>query len=522
MMNMKEKKLKTPWFVSLFSSLALLLFSLLPLAGRAEDLRDLPLDHWANPVLSRFEARGWLRLPEARPYLRAEVAKELTRALKKYRSGTLRLSGADAFAFRRLVQEFMPDTAFDPQRLVETDLLRLGNEKTFLRGDLALAGIAQVSKGSKPNTQGRASMDLWGSTGKRFVFDERFTGILEKEKIFEQKVSPTLTTWRGGEFLTDWSYFRFQLPWFSLSLGRSEKWWGTGRFGTLLLSDNAQTFDAMDLRYSYRWLDFRSFAGILSADSGRYFSGHRLGVSLPHKVDLGASEVVVYQSRHPVPAYLNPLLPYYAVQHNERGDDNILWALDASWRPGGGTKWYGELLMDDVIYQQGETPAPQKLGFLGGLHWSDPLRLPDTDFKAEYAGIEKWVYTHRRSGNRYVGADTTQVLGHWLGTDGEALDLRLEHRFHPRLNLGLGFSQTRHGEGEVGIPWFDGIDDPHTAFLSGVVERRSEGRLYLDWRPCFWVTVLADGAVGEVKNAGRVPGPTQNISSGSLSVGVDF
>jgi hypothetical protein len=354
------------------------------------------------------------------------------------------------------------------------------------------------------------------------VFDERFTGILEQEERRNVQVSQTQLTWRGGKFLTDWAYLRFKLPWLSLSLGRSAKWWGPGRFGTLLLSDNAPTFDAVDLRYTTRYLDFRSTAGVLSTDSGRYFSGHRLGVTLPKHIDLGASEVVVYQARHPLPAYLNPLLPFYAVSWNERDDDNILWALDASWRPGWGTAWYGELLMDDVIYEQGSTPAPQKLGFLGGLRWANPLRLKDTDFKAEYAGILKWVYTHRRRENRYVGTDTSRVLGHWLGPDGEALDLRLEHRVHPRLNLGLGFSQTRQGEGQVGIARDEIRDNPHTLFLSGVVERRSEGLASLAWQPAFWVAVTAEGRYGKSINTGHIPGQDRDLSSGSLAVKLDW
>ena len=185
-------------------------------------------------------------------------------------------------------------------------------------------------------------------------------------------------------------------------------------------------------------------------------------------------------------------------------------------------KWYTELLMDDVIYEQGKTPAPQKLGFLTGLAWADPVRLHDTDLKVEYAGNLKWVYTHRRYDNRYVGSDTAKVLGHWLGPDAEALNVTLEHRFHPRLNLGCGYEVVNRGEGTVGGPHDPLRDGTSTEFLSGVVEHQEVGRLFLSLQPLFWMTVDGEGWVGKVRNSDHIQGAFQDISSGSLSLKLDW
>lgn len=487
------------------------------------DFRDVPLSHWANPVLDRFQAKGYLVLPATRPYSREQVAKALTAFLERYLKKEVPLSRGDLYDLKRLCQEFKPGTTFESPRLVEKDLLTYASGSSLIAaGDVAATGVSGVSKGAEPAYSGVFDIDMWGTIASSFAFDQKFTAVIEKENVREVRTAPNVMTWRGGKLLTDWSYFRFKMPWFTATLGRNQRWWGPGRFGTLLLSDNAPTFDALDLAFSYKRVGFHAFAGVLSTEQERYLSGHRLTVSLPKRVDLGLSEVVVYQAPNILPAYVNPLLPYYAVQWNERGDDNILWAMDAGWRPGGGMKWYGELLMDDVIYEQGRTPAPQKLGFLAGLAWADPVRLRDTDLKVEYAGNLKWVYTHRRYDNRYVGSDTARVLGHWLGPDAEALDVTLEHRFHPRLNLGCGFELVNHGEGAVEMPHDPLRDGTGTQFLSGVIERREAGRLFLSWQPLFWMTVNGEGRFGGVRNFNHIPGASQDISSGSLSLKVDY
>jgi hypothetical protein len=496
-----------------------------------KDLRDLPLSHWANPVLDRFQAKGYLDLPATRPWSRDLVADAMPAFLERYLKKEVSLSRGDLYDLKRLCQEFKLEIAqrhtwfsmFEGPRLVEKDLLTYSSGGYLIAGgDVAATGLSGVSKGAEPAYSGVFDIDMWGSMARSFVFDQKFTAVIEKENEREVRTAPNVMSWRGGKLLTDWSYFRFKMPWFTATLGRSQKWWGPGRFGTLLLSDNAPAFDALDLAFSYKRVGFHAFAGILSTEQERYLSGHRLTIAAPGRVDLGFSEVVVYQAPNLLPAYVNPLLPYYAVQWNERGDDNILWAMDAAWRPGYGMKWYGELLMDDVIYEQGRTPAPQKLGFLTGLAWADPVQLHDTDLKVEYAGNLKWVYTHRRYDNRYVGSDTAKVLGHWLGPDAEALDVTLEHRFHPRLNLGCGYELVNHGEGTVGAAHDPYQDGSRTQFLSGVVEHQGAGRIFLSWQPMFWMTVNGEGRFGKVRNSGHIPGASQDISSGSMSLKVDW
>jgi hypothetical protein len=505
----------------------------------AEDMRDLDLHHWAYPVLQRFETKGYLRLPPTRPYHYSQTADLLKSMADKIDSGAISLSASDRYNWQRLAQEFLQ--AAPGPRLVEKELIALGDDNVNFKDDAALIPQSNISNLTSPSHSLTGQVDFWGGLSRAFVYDQRLSFLVEKERTKQERTSATQQTWRGGKFIIDWSYFRVKAPWLYVTLGRQQHWWGPGRVGTLLLSDNAPAFDALNLKLDYKRVGFESFAGILGTEQQRFYSGHRGTLALPWNIDLGASEVVLYQARNIDPVYVNPLLPFYGTQWNERDDDNVIWAADLAWRPRPGYTVYGELLMDDVQYEQ-DPPAPQKLGFLGGLHWADPLGLPDTDVKLEYAGNQKWVYGHRRYYNRYAGGDTVSVIGHFIGTDADLFDLRLEHRFHPRLDLGLQYALERHGQGRIsdGLAYGDTIfyvgGDPYTtggilgtdtvmvgtAFLTGVIQRRDMAALYFTWQPWHWSVINAKFWLAYTRNLANLEGLDFNDRGAEISVRFDY
>ena len=512
---------------------ALVLAALTLLAGSPVHggIRDLDLRHWAYPALERLQALGYIELPATRPYARDMIRAELLKLDQKAAREGLAFSAGDSFDLEKLRQEL--GIVFRQQRLVEGDMLVLGDQSFFLCGDVRAGLAAKGQRGLEPECLFRGDLEMCGGTQGRFAFDQRLVFELERERQKVERVSGSQTSWRGGSYSVEWAYLRLRLldplpggggPLLELTAGRQQRWWGRGRQGTLLLSDNSPACDAAGIRFYYKRIGFESFAGVLGAEQRRFLSGHRGTLDLPWGLSLGASEVVLYQAANLDPVYLNPLLPFYGGQWNQRDDDNILWSADLGWRARPGLYLFGELLMDDVQYEQ-DPPAPQKLGFLAGLHWADPLGAGDTDLKLEWAGNQKWVYTQRRYPNRYVGIDTVSCLGHWMGTDADMLGAFLERRLHPRLNAGLGYSRVRRGEGRIqqgihypGEPYLGGPvapedtvggayvgDDTRTAFLTGTVESRDLGHCYLAWQPATWISVHVRGWAGYVKNAGNQP-----------------
>ncbi|MDI6741007.1 MAG: capsule assembly Wzi family protein, partial [Candidatus Edwardsbacteria bacterium] len=549
--------------------IVIFLFAIMAVAAQAQDYRDLPLDHWAYPILERFETKGWITLPPNKPFTRVEALNAIAPLFKiKNEPDSATYDGVtrgvsiisievpvgipgtidrtNFFRFYRELSELnrhhtRPDD-------VESDMFAFRNTgfpDLALGLDASVTPTAVASKGNEPKYSARGEIDLWGrfraTPAQEFLFDQRLAFIAEKEETKARRISSTTQTWRDGKFGIDYSYFRYANPYVSVTAGRRQFWWGQGINGTMLLSTNAPAFDAVSFRAQYKRLGFESFFGILSTEQQRYFSGHRGTLRLPWHFTAGFSEVVVYKAKNIDPVYVNPILPYYGTQWNEREDDNILWNLDLKWTLGHGFKAWGELLMDDVQYEQ-NPPAPQKLGFLLGAHWADPFKLPDTDLKAEWAGNQKWVYTQRKYENRYMGSDTLSVIGHWIGTDGDAFDLVLDHRFHPRLNLGLGYGWRRKGEGRIdrGLHYAGELytggyvapadtangqyigDDQRTRFLTGVVERQDLVSATLRWEPFFWMRVSGRTWLGYTKNAAQVPGQGRNDAGAELSVKLDY
>jgi len=500
----------------IFISVFLLSLPLMILAN--EDSRDVPLGHWSYPILDRYQAMGYVKLPLSRPYQRGQVIEQLQDFLRRQMDGLVVLSKTDGYYFSKLSQEM--GIGLSEGRLAEKDLISYDDGSIIFNADVAAGLEAHSFLTGSPNIKGIGAVESWGSILGLFIFDQRITLALEKEKDKIEKVSGSLKTWRGGKYTTDWAYFRISRQYLSLTLGKQQRWWGPGRFGTLLLSDNSGGFDAVDLNLNYKRIELQSFFGVLSTDLKRYISGHRLGIVLPKNIGIGVSEIVLYQANNIDPAYMNPLLPYYANQWNLRDDDNVLWSADLRWTPGLGFALYGELLMDDVQYEQ-DPPAPQKLGFLLGGHWADPAGLPDTDLKLEWAGDQKWVYTHRRYANRYVGADTVTILGHWMGTDADVFALTLEHRFLPRLNLGLGYQLERHGEGRIDRGYLES-DDPRTTFLSGAFSREDKATLSFKWEPYYWTSLEAGMWLSYIQNPENVPGTGFNNRGFDFSLRLDF
>jgi hypothetical protein len=501
----------------LFLSALLAVGLAFPAWADSED-RDLQLDHWSYPALIRFQTLGYLRLPVCRPWQRRQVILQLQELLTSQMDGRVTLSASDRYIFDRLSQEL--EIGISEECLSDRDLIGYDGQAVAAGADLSLGLQSGHSNIQQPEYRGWSEIGCWGNLENLLTFDQRLSLSLEKENAKYEKISGRLKTWRGGRFAADWSYFRAGRPGLWFTLGRQQLWWGPGVFGTMLLSDNSGALDAAGLEFSHRAVEFRSFFAVLNADLGRYLSGHRLDLQLPGNVSLGLSEAVVYQSRQLDPAYINPLLPYYANQWNQRDDDNVFWAADLRWLPGPGLSAYGELLMDDVQYEQ-DPPAPQKLGFLAGVHWADPAGLPDTDLRIEWAGNQKWVYTHRRYENRWVGPDTLSLLGHWVGTDADVLMALLEHRCHPRLNLGLGYILERHGEGRVYQGW-QNDDSPATAFLSGTVSREDRAELRLGWEPCNRSSIGASCWLSFTRNPGNLEGTGLSRRGVDLSLRMEF
>lgn len=492
------------------------LFSLLIAANaNPQSLVNVEVDSWVYPILDRFVAKGYIYVDtEARPLTRGQIAEALRPFLGEDGGGGAPISSVDGYYLARLETEFAWELGVDREhgyRYQDLPLLRFDKGEGRINLDADLEESVSISRAelkidSIPFdtllTVSTTSLGLetYGQFTEKLAYDERLTfSLIEGDEDIASTHSGRGTrVWKRGIAEIDRAYFKLRTGPLQLELGRDRFWWGPGRFGTLLVSSSGEPLDLVALSADLWRISVRSLTAVLSPDKGRYLSVHRLSLQLPLKTILGVSEAVVYNRRSfPEPQYVNPLIPYYAAEHNLHQDDNTLWLFDLVTYPRGGVRLYGEFLIDDVQYERGVN-APDKLAGIVGLHIADPLGLPDSDLKCEYTRLNKWVYTHRDSSNKYVHSGTP--IGNMLGPDSDRFILEISHRPTVSIEASIRYLYLRHGEGTVDLSWEEELGDPRPFFPSGRVEIRNCLSGDVSYRPAWWLFLKAGVEYRRINN----------------------
>jgi len=460
---------------------------------------DLPLDHWAYPLLERLAARGIVEIDLAtRPIARSAVRKALLeRRARSHDTLSVgrELSERETWALEKLEDEFI-ENAVDRPTLARRDGdavialgLKLGTE--IRHSDVVSAPHESLSirGGHASLEEMRASADvsyeLWGGVGDAVGFWSTATVLMEGQNGPRvTRLSSRAKTWRGFAAAVDEAYFKLERERYSVAAGRRGPAWGAARWGRLLISGTAPTLDgiAADLRVGslslyalHAVLEYETIGTEedLSESDHVFMAAHRAVVD-GRWGELGVSEAVVYSATIPEPPYLIPLIPYYLSQHNERENDNVLWSLDVLGRPFRGLDVYGEFLVDDLQYER-DTGHPDKYGAtIGAAHYGS-VSGSDVETRLEYSNVRKWTYTHESIEHRF--AQDGRPIGFDLGPDADRVTLEVVYHPSVKWSTRLGLASARKGEGTIADPFHES-DNAEPTFPSGDV--RTTRRVSLD------------------------------------------
>jgi len=471
---------------------------------------DLPLDHWVYPLLERLRARGVLAIDlTTRPIARSAVRAALEAAVDDSQVDALDqdssggsaagdgasgagtrpvLTARELWMLERLRAEFIRGEVDAPTASISDGRASLG----FGVELFVLASAAQDSDsdetGDETGIEVLGSYDLWGGIGDAVGFYSDVNILLHgQEGQRVERVSGRARTWRGITAEAEHAYFKLERPYLSVAIGRCDQAWGRSNHGRLLISGNAPNFDQLDASFRLGRFSFHALHALveytetgteedLDDDDSIFVAGHRMVLAGDH-LTIGLSELVVYSDVGFDPVYLNPLVPYYLAQHNQREDDNIFWLMDFDWLAAVGHEFYGEFLVDDLQYER-YTENPDKYGVtLGYTFYGAPAGRFDLELTAEYSQVRKWTYTHNRVEHR-LEHDGVPV-GFELGPDSDKVTLVAVVHPSPVWSIGAGYVSRRSGEGSIRIPFIKAIDDPDTRFPSGDVLRMDEVSLSL-------------------------------------------
>ncbi|MDO3377867.1 capsule assembly Wzi family protein [Geoalkalibacter halelectricus] len=422
---------------------------------------SLPLDSWVYPALDKLEGLGLIdsSLKGSRPYTRLEAARLTAAARRSHSPGSLPVA---AELLRDLERE-------------------LGGELAELHGSpvanhfqpLRSASLSHAwREGGDSTTANRTNATQFALDPNRqgLNFSEGHNGqlILESEARLWQRLHfsarPLFAVQEQG---TDGSWRLLDgraalgLGPLEVSFGRQSLWWGQGRHGSLVLSNNAKPLDMLRitnpspvlLPWVFKYLGpmrFDVFWSELESDrvvSNPYFAGLRLNLKPLPWLEIGGSRAVIFGGEGRPGIDLSEFITILAGKNLEGGEDtsNQLAALDARlslpflWN----AELYGELGGED---EAGGFIAKKAFilgAYLPRIEPSGRLALRVEHANLAYEGHGPVWYRHSqyRSGYTYQ----RKILGHHMGGDSRSWYAELSAFLPGGFSASLDLDHQRRG-----------------------------------------------------------------------------
>ncbi len=306
------------------------------------------------------------------------------------------------------------------------------------------------------------------------------------------------------------AYLRADLNWFNLQFGREKSQLGTGYSDRLMLSTNAPVFDFVKMDFHYKSFRFVFFQGSLVRDSvdkhitdkNKYIALHRGQFSLFNLMNIGISEMVIYNRTSLDFAYLNPINFYKSSEHSLQDRDNVILNFDIEVFPFTNYKFYGTWLIDDIDFSKmGTGWWGNEFGWQGGMYLAEIAGTPNLDLVFEYTRIEPYVYSNRVEGNSYTHNSIS--LGHYLEPNSDEWFIQLRYFPHKQIRAWFTYRQVRHGENVFRDDKIENVggsallghryDDPdNVRFLDGNLEGINHYQLRILYEPILNLFLIGD------------------------------
>ncbi len=473
----------------------LLLFPLLCASWAVAQVEHVPISHPVYEFLDRLGVEGVLPAHSSSmvPLERGEVS-ALLRTAASFRSSIADVGGGDVegATLDKYLKEFTPDAGSRPGE----DLVLLGPHESFgafiaglasqkqkylvayadsfitvygeLLGSAEYRSLNGDSRGDVDATLGTIGGRFRGTiAGKVGYLLQSTNGVLWGNRTFALSDPRLATNVKLNEpnsrnFDVTEAYLRYSFGWGGVQFGREFASQGVGYSDRLMLSDNAPAFDALGLSVHYKAFRFQYLhASLLKdpspalgllvtepAEANKYLALHRFQFSLFDRLNVAASEMVIYQRLTPEYAYLLPVNFFKSAEHSLRDRDNALLVFDVEYFPHPGYKLYGTWLIDDIDFKRiGTGWWGNEFGWQGGAYIANIAGLRNLDAIVEYTRIEPYVYSNREAGNDYSHSGVG--LGHRLQPNSDEMLGELRFRVSSTLRTRLHYAYQRHGENVI-------------------------------------------------------------------------
>jgi membrane-associated phospholipid phosphatase len=468
----------------------------------------VPLDSWIYPAMDRLAALGYIQSAflGLRPWTRMECARLLEEAGTKLQSDS-----AESPAAQRLFESLRDEFAFENKRWTGERNLGAEVESIYTRitgisgkplNDGYHFGQTIINDFGRPYQEGFNA--IVGASGYAvagpFAFYVRaeyqhspFAPALTssvRNTIATLDLLPVAPAAPFAEVnrmrLLD-AYAAVNLSGWQLSFGQQSLWWGTGRGGSLMFSDNAEP--ATLIRFSRMTpmvlpgigrllgpIKTESFFGQLQGhrfvfqapsylqltgsyghflDPQPFIHGEKFTLKPTPNLEIGVS-ITALLSGPGVPLtfsnFLHTFSPHGAGQKRDPGDRRT--GFEFSYRIPGLRNWltlYNESLAED---EPNPIAYPRRSAMNPGIYLAHVPGLPNLDLRVESAYTDLpgltttgTYYTNVRFRDGYT--NNGNIMGSWVGRQGRGVQASSTYWFGPQKKITVGYRYANVSPGFV-------------------------------------------------------------------------
>ncbi|NCO52771.1 MAG: capsule assembly Wzi family protein [Deltaproteobacteria bacterium] len=482
---------------------------------------SLPLNSWVYSAFDRLAASGAVQssLSGNRPYTRSEAARLVVEA-EVHLLPDRGASDINQKLITRLKKEFADDIQATSPSAAKSYFKPI--TQVALRYDYRDGQPTTI-----PRTNARQFALDYNNQGKDYSENHNAELGLISELRFSDwflfSWQPYLSYLENNDsqaeshFGTRYSKLALQLFAFEFSVGRQPLWWGRGRHGSLVLSNNAEPLDMLRVtnpspiilpwifgllgpaRLDVFWSRLETERRVAEP----YFAGMRIDVKPLPWFELGASRCVIFGGEGRPHVDASEFVTILTGKNLSGGEDtsNSVAAVDFRlhlpflWN----AEFYAEIGGED---EAGYWIA--NMASLVGLYL--PVIEPSgrLSLRLEYADLSSidnnspvW-YRHGiyRSGYTYKG----KILGHHVGGGAEDRYIALDWWLTERVQVTLGYDEEKRG------------------YDQAVLEKHRQPFVAVDWMVTSDWQLKASYANDSIENVGYVAGADRTDHAASFSV----
>ncbi len=445
----------------------------------------VPLDGWFYPAFDRLAALGYMPTGFAgmRPWTRMECARLVQEA-----GGLIEQQGLEkgeaVRLYRALAQEFAPEVArWDGGRNRGAEVESIYARFTGISGppltDGYHFGQTITNDYGRPYAEGLNTVTGLSARAEAgplaFYFRGEFqhapalapvpdnvrAAIAANDQI---PLLPAATPFATNRFRLLDGYVSFGFSGFQISAGRQSLWWGPGRGGPLLLSDNAEPVEMVRISRTFptRLPSIFSLLGPVRSEfffgklEGHHFParpfihGQKISFKPTPNLEFGFSRTVIFAGV-PQPltwgTFFNSFFATSSGNPDPRkkpGDRR--GGFDFSYRVPGLRKWL--ILYNDSLVDDDPSPLanPRRAAMNPGIYLPQIPRLPKLDLRVEavytdvstpqslHGDLIYWEFIYRDS-----HTNNGNLLGNWIGREGKGVQAWSTYWLSPRSTIQISY-----------------------------------------------------------------------------------